>query len=336
MMKKRTAVTTNRAGTKKAPDIFLSIVIPAYNSKAWLPVCLGSIRDQVQRPDVEVIVVDSSESDLTPFLNERYPFVRTFHLPQRAFPGTARTYGIRQARGEVIAFIDTDCQANETWVHNIVESQKNGKNVVGGPVANGTPRSFVGTAEYLLEFSEMAPAMPEGKVRFIPTCNISFKRSVFDKVGKIEDTIKGSDALFCRKINLLGESIYFHHGIRVRHHNRTNLRKVLRNQYQIGFGGAQVRMLQDQVGGILVRVPALIPLIPLARTFLIARRFFKHDRGLFLQFWGLYPLIFLGLVAYTVGFWRGRKAALEKEPSAASEIDNESAKEIQTTHTVAE
>lgn len=286
----------------------MSIVIPSYNSKAWLPRCLESIRKQVQRPDVEVIVVDSSAEDPTPFLRKNFSFVRTYHLDERAYPGTARTYGISKAKGKVIAFIDTDCEASETWISNIIELQKNGKNVAGGPVANGTPRSFVGTAEYLLEFSELVPAMPEGKVRFIPTCNISFKRAVFDKIGKIEDTIKGSDALFCRKLNLLGETIYFHHGITVKHHNRTSVRKVLKNQYDIGYGGAQVRTMEDQVGGVLVKVPALIPLIPFARTLLIAHRFFKHDKGLFLQFWGLYPLIFPGLIAYTVGFWKGLKA----------------------------
>ncbi|MCZ6820856.1 MAG: glycosyltransferase [Calditrichaeota bacterium] len=293
----------------KQDSIFLSIVIPAYNSKAWLPQCLDSIKEQVNRPEVEVIIVDSSEEDVTPFINERYPFVRTFHLPERAFPGTARTFGISKAKGEVIAFIDTDCEANDAWIANIINSQRNGRNVVGGPVANGTPDSLIGTSEYLLEFSEMAPAMPEGDVRFIPTCNISFKKSVFDQIGKIEDTIKGSDALFCRRIHLLGEPIYFNHGIVVRHHNRRSFRKVLQNQYDIGVGAAQVRVKEDQVGSILVKLPFLIPLIPFARTLLICRRFLKHDFGLFLQFVALYPLIFVGLVAYTAGFWKGYRTA---------------------------
>jgi len=300
------------AQQKKQKDgVYLSIVIPSYNSQAWLPLCLDSLSGQVQRADVEVIVVDSSEEDISPFLKERYPFVRSIHLAERAYPGTARTAGIAEAYGEVIAFIDTDCEANDTWISNIIESQKNGEDVVGGPVANGTPGSFVGTSEYLLEFSELVPAMPQGYVRFIPTCNISFKKKIFNKIGKIEGTIKGSDALFCRKINLLGAKICFHHGICVRHHNRTSLRKVLKNQYEIGFGGAQVRTMEDQVGGILVKAPVLIPLIPFARTFLICKRFLQHDRGLFLQFWGLYPLIFAGLVSYTIGFWRGLKAVRE-------------------------
>jgi hypothetical protein len=174
-------------------------------------------------------------------------------------------------------------------------------------VANGTPSSWVGTSEYLLEFSELVPAMPEGKVRFIPTCNISFKRSVYDKIGKIEDTIKGSDALFCRKISLLGEAIYFRKDIPVWHSNRTSLKKYLQNQYDIGFGGAQVRKKESQKGAILVKLPILIPLIPIARSLIIGKRFFTHDMKLLLQFLKLYPLIFLGMVAYTKGFWDGRK-----------------------------
>jgi GT2 family glycosyltransferase len=291
----------------RSNEIFLSIVIPSYNSKHWIAHCLDSLKDQVQRDDVEVIVVDSSEDDLTPFIREQYPFVQTHHLPQRAYPGTARTHGIRQSHGQVIAFIDTDCKASGDWVERIITEQKNGKNVVGGPVANGTPKSLVGTAEYILEFSELVPSMPEGKVRFIPTCNISFKRSVFDQIGKIEDTIKGSDALFCRKITLLGEPIYFQRSITVWHSNRTSLKKYLQNQYDIGVGAAQVRKKESQVGAVLVKYPILIPLIPFARTLLIGKRFFKYDKKLFLQFLGLYPLIFLGIVAYTKGFWDGRK-----------------------------
>lgn len=289
-------------------EIFLSIVIPSYNSKKWISHCLDSLRSQVKRNDVEVIVVDSSDEDITNYLRERFPFVETIHLNQRTYPGTARTIGIRHSQGQVIAFIDTDCRAGDGWVDRIIAEHQNGKHVVGGPVANDTPGHPVGTAEYLLEFSEMTPAMPEGKVRFIPTCNISFRKSVFEKIGKLEDTIKGSDALFCRNINLLGEAIYFDRRITVWHSNRTAFKKYMKNQYQIGFGGAQVRKQREQVGAILVRMPLLIPLIPFARTLLIGKRFLKHDIKLFLQFVLLYPFIFLGMAAYTKGFWDGRKS----------------------------
>jgi len=291
---------------KKNEGVFLSIVIPSYNSEQWIVHCLDSIKNQVQRDDVEVIVVDSSEKDLTPFVIERYPFVKVYHLPERAYPGTARTYGIQRSHGNVIAFIDTDCKANDEWVEGIINEQIRGRNVVGGPVENGTPKSLVGISEYILEFSELVSSMPEGEVRFIPTCNISFKRYLFDRIGKIEDTIKGSDVLFCRKITLLGEPIYFIRSLTVSHSNRTSLKKYLKNQYEIGFGAAQVRKIESQLGSILVEYPILIPLIPFARSLMIGKRFLRYDRKLFLKFIGLYPLIFLGMVVYTTGFWHGR------------------------------
>lgn len=296
-----------KSQSENCNEVFLSIVIPSYNSKKWIGRCLNSLQQQVDRKDVEVIVVDSSKEDLSGFIRRSFPFVKTVRLNQRAYPGTARTIGIDRARGSVIAFIDTDCRAGNGWVERMIREHQNGKQVVGGPVANDTPKHPVGTAEYLLEFSELVPAMPEGKVRFIPTCNISFRKSVFEKIGKLEDTVKGSDALLCRKINLLGETIYFDRGITVWHSNRTALKKYLGNQYQIGFGAAQVRKQEKQVGAVLVKLPFLIPLIPFARTWLIGKRFLKHDLKLFLQFVILYPLILLGLLAYTKGFWDGRK-----------------------------
>jgi len=290
---------------RPANTVKLSIVIPSYNSKALISHCLESLREQVQNQPCEVIVVDSSAEDISPFLQQQFPFVRTIHLPEQAYPGTARTIGIRASRAPVIAFTDTDCRVDADWIKNILAAHENGKQVVGGPVCNGTPWHPVGTAEYLLEFSELIPGHPSRPVRFIPTCNISFRRSVFDKIGRLEDSIKGSDALFARQINLLGEQIYFERAICIWHTNRKSLKKYLLNQFHCGKGGAEVRLKEKQRGAILVRFPILIPLIPFARTVLIAGRFLKHDLASFARFWLLYPLIFLGMIAYTLGFWKG-------------------------------
>jgi GT2 family glycosyltransferase len=306
---KLTAQRTAQAGENTAR---LAIVIPSYNSKSVIANCLNSLKEQTQNLPCEIIVVDSSPEDISPLVEQRFPFVRTIHLPQQAYPGTARTIGIRASRAPVIAFTDTDCRVDAQWVNNILAAHANGKHVVGGPVCNGTPWHPVGTAEYLLEFSELIPGQPAGPVRFIPTCNLSFQRSVFDKIGKLEDSIKGSDALFARQINLLGEKIYFDPAVRIWHTNRRSLKKFLINQFHCGKGGAEVRLKEKQRGAILVRLPILIPLIPFARTLLIAGRFLKYDFGSFLRFWLLYPLIFLGMLAYTYGFWKGYRGQGEE------------------------
>jgi len=285
----------------------LAIVIPSYNSKAFIAQCLESLEAQAKASAVEVIIVDSSPEDIAPYVTPRFPFVRVLHLPRQTYPGTARTIGIQASHAPIIAFTDTDCRVDAKWVQNILKAHANGTQVAGGPVCNGTPWHPVGTAEYLLEFSELIPRHEAGPVRFIPTCNISFRRQVFDRVGKLQDSIKGSDALFARQLNLLGEKIHFDPAIRIWHTNRKSLKKYLINQYHCGKGGAEVRRVEKQLGAILVRLPFLIPLIPVARTLLISARLLRHNRLLFLQFWLLYPLILLGMAAYTWGFWKGQR-----------------------------
>jgi GT2 family glycosyltransferase len=312
-MKLQTDIAPPMVDDSRDQDVLeLSIVIPSYNSRAQISHCLESLREQVQNRPCEVIVVDSSPEDISPFIKDRFPFVRTIHLQKQTYPGTARTIGIRASRAPVIAFTDTDCRVSPHWVKRILAAHENGKQVVGGPVCNGTPWHPVGTAEYLLEFSELVPGHPSRVVRFIPTCNISFRRSVFDKIGKLEDSIKGSDALFARQINLQGEKIFFDREICIWHTNRKSLKRYLINQLHCGKGGAEVRLKEKQRGAILVRWPILIPLIPFARTLLIAGRFLKHDLGSFVRFWLLYPLIFLGMIAYTYGFWKGYRGQVEE------------------------
>ena len=87
----------------------VSVIIPSYNSGTHLFDCLESVVTQKTTYSYEVIVVDSSQVDVTPWIRERYLCVRTIHLPERAFPGTARNIGVEEARGRVIAFTDTDC-----------------------------------------------------------------------------------------------------------------------------------------------------------------------------------------------------------------------------------
>ena len=95
--------------TKPLP--FFSVVIPAYNSERYLPATLESVIGQTIR-DWEIVVVDDASSDGTPELLARYaakyPQIRIFRNEQNS--GIAKTLnrGIREARGEWIARLDSD------------------------------------------------------------------------------------------------------------------------------------------------------------------------------------------------------------------------------------
>ena len=80
----------------------ISIIIPAYNGAEFLNAALASI-DAQQFVDREVLLVDDgSEEELRP-----PAFVRYFRQPHSG-QSVARNRGIRESRGEFLAFLDID------------------------------------------------------------------------------------------------------------------------------------------------------------------------------------------------------------------------------------
>ncbi|NWG32650.1 MAG: glycosyltransferase [Rhodocyclaceae bacterium] len=287
----------------KNPQI--SVVIPSYKPGSIFTECLHSV--VTQRIDVpyEVIVVDSSPKPIGSQFSSQFPQVQFVHLDRRALPGKARSIGAQMAKGDVVCFIDTDCIADPEWLKWLWEAQSQGYSVAGGSVLNGTPKSVIGTAEYLLEFNEFNPLAPARNVRALPSCNLSVHQQIFKRVGYFPDFMKGEDTIFCERVYALGESIRFVPQARILHMNRTGFSHFIKNQVALGEGAVECRRRTQRPGAFLTRMPPLLPLLPLYRTLAISRRLLGSDLKLFIRFIFLYPFIFLGLISHAWGFIRG-------------------------------
>jgi len=85
----------------------VSVVIPAYNAERYIGETLESVLAQTYR-DFEIVVVDDGSTDGTREIVRNYGEpVRLVEQPNSG-PAAARNRGIREARGELIAFIDAD------------------------------------------------------------------------------------------------------------------------------------------------------------------------------------------------------------------------------------
>jgi glycosyltransferase involved in cell wall biosynthesis len=87
---------------------FFSIVIPAYNRASYIGKTLQSVLNQSCK-DFEVLVVDDGSADNTGEV------VAAFHNPcvkyfkkENGERGAARNYGVRQASGKYVTFLDSD------------------------------------------------------------------------------------------------------------------------------------------------------------------------------------------------------------------------------------
>jgi GT2 family glycosyltransferase len=284
----------------------ISIVIPSYKPGALLFRLLDSLRGQSLRVPKEIFVVDSSPVPLGRDVRERYPDVQFVHLRRRTLPGKARTVGAGLARGEIVFFIDTDCVADPNWLAGLRKAiLEEGYGMAGGSVLNGTPGSYVGTAEYLLEFNETNPGMTRREVRAVPSCSLAVERRIFKEVGGFPDFMKGEDTIFCERVVQSGRKLLFVPEAKITHLNRTGFGHFIKNQIALGEGALETRRRTSRHGRFLLRFPMLVPFIPAYRTAVIAKRFLKSDRRLFTQYLRHYPLILIGMLYYTWGFIRG-------------------------------
>lgn len=89
----------------------ISIITPAYNCEKYLEEAVDSVLSQTMT-DWEMLIIDDCSVDNTyscmQKLAQRDSRIRIFRNMQNAGAAATRNYGIRQARGRWIAFLDSD------------------------------------------------------------------------------------------------------------------------------------------------------------------------------------------------------------------------------------
>jgi glycosyltransferase involved in cell wall biosynthesis len=89
----------------------VTIVIPTYNRADLLPEAVRSARDQTY-PNIEIVIVDDCSQDMTDAVaaDEMSKDQRVAYFKQEQNLGAcpARNRGVRESRGDLIAFLDSD------------------------------------------------------------------------------------------------------------------------------------------------------------------------------------------------------------------------------------
>jgi GT2 family glycosyltransferase len=253
-----------------------------------------------------MIVVDSS-TDRTPEIVSEFSFAKLIRSSERLFAGAARNIGAASARAPFILMIDSDCVAEPDLIDRMLaRHREEGYAAVGGSMANGTPKSLSGWIGYLLEFKEFTPATPMRIEKSVPTANVTYRRETFERFGGFDDDMwLAEDILFNWKLYSSGEQILFDPEIRVTHLNRTGWREVL--GYQIGMGrlSAIARSRGGLPGGLLLRYPILISLMPFVRTLNAVKWFAANDRRTLIKFLFAWPIYLVAATFWSYGFFQG-------------------------------
>ena len=168
----------------------ISVVIPTYNRKHTLPRALDSVLAQSYQP-FEIIVIDDGSTDGTAnWFSNNYPSIQSISQSNQGV-SAARNAGIKQSRGDWIAFLDSDdewlptklakqietlkvnpeflfCHTNEIWIRNgarVNQQKKHQK--YGGHIF-----------EKCLDICRVSPS------------SSLFHKSVLDDVGLFDESLK--------------------------------------------------------------------------------------------------------------------------------------------------
>ncbi len=166
-----------------ASPIFVSVIIPHYNDLAALRVCLAGLRRQTwPEGRMEIVVADNNSACGLAAVMQAAPDCVVIAAPVQG-AGPARNAGAAVARGNVLAFLDSDCDPAPDWIEHGVRGLR-GQDFAGGHVITlpRDPRrpSAVEAWEMVFGFDFERYILVEG---YTGSGNMWVWRSVFETVG---------------------------------------------------------------------------------------------------------------------------------------------------------
>ena len=222
----------------------ISVIVPHLNDPE-LPVCLAALDAQENvSSDWEILVVDNGSTVPPVALCKKYQRVQLFSEAAPG-PGPARNKGAEVAKGDVLAFIDSDCSADPNWISSIEAAMADGElKVIGGTVEvvyKDTQRpSYTEPYERVYSFRN-EKHIEEG---YSATANLATRREVFEQVGGFGGREMAEDQDWGLRATALGYPPKFHPEMVVRNAPRADLNALKRkwdrhiaHDYQRSTGG---------------------------------------------------------------------------------------------------
>jgi uncharacterized protein (DUF1919 family) len=166
---------------------FVSVIIPVFNGERFLAGAVENVLKQNYEP-LEIIIVDDGSTDGTALIASTFKDCVRYYYQSNRGPAAARNLGIKEAQGDVIAFLDVD----DLWPINKLKHQ------TSCLAANPS----VEIAQGLIRNMALDPSAPPDELifeettepyKFINLGSAVYRRSVFEKVGLFDETLHDNE-----------------------------------------------------------------------------------------------------------------------------------------------
>jgi len=219
---------------------FVTVVIPVKDRRDEIRDCLNSLA-QLDYPQdkLEIIVVDDGSTDDTAQVVGTFD-VRLIRQPISRGPAFCRNIGVKEANGEIVAFIDSDCTSNPVWLKQLIPYFAfDGIGAIGGFVKNYYSKSQLDKYESVCSSLNMGNRIlfdrDSRSSFYVPTCNLLVRKDIFNTVNGFKDGMHlGEDVDFCWRMRNLGHFLIYVPTGTVAHKHRNELSKMLKRKYEYG------------------------------------------------------------------------------------------------------
>lgn len=228
---------------------YVSIIIPVLNGEKFIERCLQSLVVlNYPKECFEIILVDNGSTDKTVEIVRNYQKDNIDDINIRlCFEDikssyVARNLGIRESKGDIIAFTDIDCIVDKEWLANIIQGFSD--KTVGGIAGDILPESKDSLVERYSANEKILSQKETFNSNFLPyaqTANAAYKKELFDRIGYFDDVISGGDADYSWRMQLETEYklIYIQDAV-VLHKHRTDLKGLFKQRFKHGYGSVLI------------------------------------------------------------------------------------------------
>lgn len=207
----------------------ISVVIAVHNGAQTLERCLEALSKSAVTP-LECLVVDDASDDDTAAVAERHG-VLAIALDNRLGPAHARNVGARQARGEVVLFLDADVCIHHDALTRIVDHLRFDPSldaVIGAYDDSPAATPFVSQYRNLLHCSTHRLGLPDAST-FWSACG-AIRKEAFLRCGGFDDHFDRpaiEDIEFGSRLKAQGGRILLDPAIQVQHLKCWTLRSMI-------------------------------------------------------------------------------------------------------------
>ena len=199
---------------------FVSLIIPTFEDWDSLSKCLESI-DNLDYPEdlFETIVVNNNPSAVVPteILNENIVLLEE----QKPGSYSARNTGLMKAKGDIIAFTDSDCKVHSDWLIEIVSALKD-CDLVGGNVKCYLENDINKVSRYYDLYNGFPQQYYVHKLHGSVTANLAVRKEVLDNIGFFDSELySGGDIEWCQRAVKKGYNLQYNANQIVYHPART-------------------------------------------------------------------------------------------------------------------